>query len=498
LVTMYVWHKIKVLKANGAGIKKIAKELKLSRNTVRKYLRSPDPPEFKKREYRKGLEKYEGHILEMLEKKFIGTRIYNELKKEGYGGSLSSVHRYIRDLKKENEIKSRITTRVETQPGQQMQYDWKPWDLPVGNRIQKIYIHEAVLCYSRKKHYSFSLKISTQDVIRAIEEALRYFSGVPTELVIDNARQMVITHTREGVVYYNEEFLKFCGLYGIQPSACQNYRARTKGKVERPFYYIQEHLLRGLEVKNLEEFETKLRAFQDDYNKRQHSRLKAAPDELFEQEKEYLKSFVPADPAHLFSRELRKVSSDGYISYDGVFYPVPMHLCLKNVWVEAVYGRKLKIYDEAGTQVLEQEICPWNKGKTIPHPEHEEINGVYRKKKEQFRSHLVARFEASFGEAGRIFCNGLKNKTGANLYWHLREILHYQELYGQQALASAIAECISLGAYHKNSVKRFLEGKKLKAPLLESAQIPANLERANIKRDLSFYAIAGEEACSDD
>jgi transposase len=51
LVTMYVWHKIKVLKANGASIKKIAKELKLSRNTVRKYLRSPDPPEFKKREY---------------------------------------------------------------------------------------------------------------------------------------------------------------------------------------------------------------------------------------------------------------------------------------------------------------------------------------------------------------------------------------------------------------------------------------------------------------
>ncbi len=157
---------------------------------------------------------------------------------------------------------------METPPGRQMQYDWKEWSLPVSGRLLKIYLHEVVLAYSRKKYYSFSLKITAQDVIRALEEAIHFFGGVATELIIDNPKQMVITHSKDGIVYYNEEFLKFCGLYGIQPNACRNYRARTKGKAERPFYYVQEHLLRGLEIENLQEFEAKLKIFTDEYNQR--------------------------------------------------------------------------------------------------------------------------------------------------------------------------------------------------------------------------------------
>lgn len=45
---MYEWRQIKALKAEGVSIKKIARKLKLSKNTVRKYLRSP---EFKARQY---------------------------------------------------------------------------------------------------------------------------------------------------------------------------------------------------------------------------------------------------------------------------------------------------------------------------------------------------------------------------------------------------------------------------------------------------------------
>jgi transposase len=102
-----------------------------------------------------------------------------------------------------------------------MQYDWKEWKLPVDGQPLKIYLHEVVLAYSRKKHYSFSLTITAQDIIRAIAEAIHFFGGVAPELIIDNPKQMVITHTRDGIVYYNEEFLKFCGLYGIRPEACR-------------------------------------------------------------------------------------------------------------------------------------------------------------------------------------------------------------------------------------------------------------------------------------
>ena len=99
----------------------------------------------------------------------------------------------------------------------------------------------------------------------------------------------------------------------------------------------------------------------------------------------------------------------------------------------------------------------------------------------------MKRFEASFGEAGRCYVTGLRNQAGPNLYWHLKEILQYQELYGSEAVASAIEECLSFGAYHKNSVRRLLEGKKLQTPV-EFNPAVVNYPRVNIKRTLSCYS----------
>lgn len=292
----------------------------------------------------------------MLDKGYIGTRIHKELVEKGYNGSLSSVHRFLRSIKGEDKTAKLATTRVETGPGEQMQYDWKEWVLLVDGKPVKIYLHEVVLSYSRMKFYTFSLSITTADVIRALSEAFKFFGGYALELVIDNGKQMVITHQKDGIVRYNDEFLKFCGLYGIQPSACENYRPRTKGKVERPFYYVQEQLLRGLEVTSLNEFAAKLFEFQEAYNKRPHSKLGRPPEEMFAEEKEHLLKIPFIDPALLQHKEPRKVSNDGYISHEGNLYPIPMRYCARKVWVENIYGWHMKVYDEAGVLVAEFDL----------------------------------------------------------------------------------------------------------------------------------------------
>ncbi|RMG68091.1 MAG: IS21 family transposase, partial [Nitrospirae bacterium] len=293
---MYKWQKVRVLRQKGESIKGIAKKLKISRNTVRKYLRSDAPPCFHARQYERHLDPYKEEIKGMLEKGYIGTRIYNELRGIGYEGSLSTVHRYISGIKKESKIKELATTRVETPPGKQLQYDWKEWQLPIGGSVVKVYIHEVVLSYSRKKYYCSSLSITTMDVIRAIARGVEYFGGVTDEIVIDNPRQMVITHSKGGAIRYNDEFLRFCGLYGIEPQACRPYRARTKGKAERPFYYIQEHLLRGLEVEDIAQFDRLLHEFTEKYNRRPHSELKESPEERFKIEREALRPIPHVEP----------------------------------------------------------------------------------------------------------------------------------------------------------------------------------------------------------
>ena len=340
----------------------------------------------------------------MQEKGYISTRIHKELVEKGYNGSLSSVHRFLQSIKEDDKTAKLATTRVETGPGKQMQYDWKEWLLPVDGKPIKIYLHEVVLSCSRMKFYAFSLSITTADVIRALAEAFGFFGGYTMELVIDNGKQMVITHQKDGIIRYNDEFLKFCGLYGIQPSACENYRPRTKGKVERPFYYVQEQLLRGLEVASLSKFADRLSEFQEAYNKRPHSKLSRSPEQMFAEEKAHFLKIPSIEPALLQCKEPRKVSNDGYISYDGNLYPVSMRYCTKKVWIETIYGRRMKVYDEAGKLVDELDLYLQKQTSRPVHPEHETLNRQYQEKKTQVRSSLAENFISTFGEwAGFIW-----------------------------------------------------------------------------------------------
>ena len=488
---MYKWQQVKSLRVKGESIKKISRTLRLSKNTVRKYLRQEGPPALKKREYERMLAGYEEKIREMLQKRYIGTRIYTELTDRGYKGSLSTLHRYIRQMKGEQRRQQLTTTRVETAPGVQMQYDWKEWALPVEGKLLKIYIHELLLSYSRKKYYTYSLTITTSDVLRAIKEGIDFFEGVAAELVIDNAKQMIITHERDGIVRYNDEFLLFCGLYGIEPNPCRTYRARTKGKVEKPFFYLQEHLLRGLEVKTLGEFDKKLEGFTLKYNSRQHSSLKEAPEDRYVRERGHLRRMPKVEPTRLFPRAVRTVSNDGYIAYKGGFYPVAMRLSLRDVFIEPILGRRLVVYDKAGHVVADYEVTLWQTGKKPLHPEHEQINDSYRQKKEARRSEIVKRFTATFADAALPYIEGLKGAVGLNVYWHLKEIMKYTDLCPVEEVAEVIKECITIKSYHKNSVKRLLSLREIPRPVAGVETPVAMMRSLDIRRDLSVYKVQG-------
>ncbi len=485
VLSMYKWHRVIKMKEEGIPIKRIAKQLKLSKNTVKKYLNSGNPPKRVLREYKLLLDRFKDDLDQMIEKRFIGSRIIVELTKRGYEGCEKTVYRYLENIKKEEKIKQKATTRFETQPGYQMQYDWKEWDLPVGDRIVSIYIHGCVLSYSRFKSYSWSLKVTTEDIIRAIEESLRVFEGVPKELLIDNPKQMVITHKASGIVRYNDEFLKFCGLYKINPEACENYRARTKGKIERPFYYVQEHLLRGLVVESLGEFDRFLKEFTNDYNQREHSSLKEKPIDRFVREKEYLQKMATIEPTILYNRTLRKVSNDGYISFAGRFYPVPMSYCLQDVMVEQVFGKSIRIYALKGELIQESSIN--ENGYKPEHPAHKILNDKFEEKKKRATSLIVEKFELSFPHHGPLFIQGLKDRHGKNAYWQLEEILEWEKIYSQDSIEKALKECLEMHAFHKSHVRRSLETKKMCCP--QQIQVRNYYPQFDIKRPLSSYKV---------
>ncbi len=487
---MYRWHKIQMLQKGGMKLKKIARTLGLPINTVRKYVRGQSPPEFQRSKCLSQLNPYVSQIQEMVEKKYIGTRIYRELLSLGYRGGIAQIRRYIRKWKQDSRKAARVTTRVETDPGQQAQYDWKEWMLPVKEQSVKIYLHQVILSYSRYKYYTFSLTLTRFDIMRAIQAAFLAFGGTPLELWIDNPKQMILTHRKNGVIGYQEDFLKFCGLYGIEPTACQPYRAQTKGKVERPFHTIQEQFLRGLKVSDLQEFEAGLFSFTLEENQRKNRDLGEAPLERFQRESPSLRPLPSLEPTSLFEREPRQITSDGYLHYGGNRYPVSMELALQEVWVESVFGRELKVYAKTGELMLTLPLVLSRQTQRPTHPEHEILNEAYREKRKQKQGAVVEKFKAAFGSVGEAYLEGLRQKVSGNLQWHLHEILKYEEVFGLEAVLHSIKACLTLGAYHKNSVQRLIQVHLKPQPLdpLKPLPLVHNLPAGSLIRELSDYA----------
>jgi transposase len=133
--------------------------------------------------------------------------------------------------------------RFETAPGVQAQFDFAEARFPWGKR----WLVLVVLGYSRVLYLEWVARQTALAVMHGLEHAFAAFGGVPQELLFDQLKAVILDDHRPGGgrLLENPEFLRFAAHWGFRIRACRPYRARTKGKVERPVRYVRENLLYG-------------------------------------------------------------------------------------------------------------------------------------------------------------------------------------------------------------------------------------------------------------
>jgi len=133
----------------------------------------------------------------------------------------------------------------------------------------------------------------------------------------------VIGEDPDGLVVYNRALLDLARHYGFQPRACKPYRAKTKGKVERPFRYIREDFFLGGAFRNLDDLNAQFRVWLDTVaNPRVHATTRRVVTEAFAEEKASLK-LLPPTPYQAVLRLERRASHEGMVSVGGNLYSVP-------------------------------------------------------------------------------------------------------------------------------------------------------------------------------
>jgi transposase len=140
---------------------RIAKQLQMSRNTVKRLLKLKEEPMYYREHYPNKLDGFKEIIIEWRcsPYEFNGTRIFRELKKRGYIGSIGPVYRMLSKLDEDiNITSSKATVRIETPVGDQSQFDWSEYEIEVDGRMRTVYCFSMILSACRKKAICFSLK----------------------------------------------------------------------------------------------------------------------------------------------------------------------------------------------------------------------------------------------------------------------------------------------------------------------------------------------------
>jgi hypothetical protein len=142
------------------------------------------------------------------------------------------------------------------------------------------------------------------------------------QILYDRLKTAVIGEDLDGRVIYNPALLDLGRHYGFQPRACRPYRAKTKGKVERPFRYIREDFFLAGSFRNLEDLNGQLRHWLDTVaNPRVHATTRRVVNEAFAEEKNALKP-LPLTRYPVLRLE-RRVSHEGMVCVGGNLYSVP-------------------------------------------------------------------------------------------------------------------------------------------------------------------------------
>jgi transposase len=316
------------LHKQGLTISAIAERTGLDRKTVRKYIeRGLEAPVYGPRQPRVRLmDAYAHYVRERLSAypELTIARLLREIRALGYAGGKTMLGDFVREVRP--LAAPLFEVRFETAPGEQAQVDFAHFKVVFDDEpgvVRVVWLFSMILGHSRYLFARFCLHQDLQTLLRLHIEAFEHFAGVPREILYDRMKSAVLGEGEDQHIVYNASLLALAKHYGFAPRACKAYRAKTKGKVERPYRYIRQDFFLAAHFANLEDLNRQLeRWLAQIANARVHATTDRVIGEHFAQERA---SLLPL-PAGAFNATLklqRRVSHEGMVSVGGNLYSVP-------------------------------------------------------------------------------------------------------------------------------------------------------------------------------
>jgi len=344
---------------DGKGIKSIARELNISKNTVRKIIRSnatkfelTRPTKDKTKpilgEHLERLNKLlEENTKEPVRRRMTAKKLYEQLKLSGYCGSYESVNLIVRTFRRKHEAKGKqVFLPLSFEPGKAFQFDWGEEEICLSGEVIRVKAARIKLCYSRHSLVIVYPNEQLEMVMAAHEEAFKFFGGCCEHGIYDNMKTAVKKILIGKDRIFNEKFAQMASHYLFEPIACTPASGWEKGQVEKQVGDSRRNFFTPiLTGESYEEINVQLREMCLNWSKTmRHTEFKERTIyEVYEEEKSYLIEHRGEFTGYRLYPTV--VSPSSLIQYDTNMYSVPCEYVGLAVQVKSYAWRIVILHD---------------------------------------------------------------------------------------------------------------------------------------------------------
>jgi transposase len=441
--TVFEIHRLKNMQFSS---RHIARQLGLSRETVKKYIDQPDITCQRRPGRVSKLDPYRDLIRQMINDypQIKAPVVLQHIRVKGFSGEITIVRDYLKQIRQD---KKKAFIRFESRPGEQFQIDWGHFgSLAYGKSARKLYALVVIESHSRMLFVVFTHSQNQATLHRCLVAAFLYFGGTPGELVVDNMVTAVIERVGS-MIRFNEAFLDFLRHFGITPKACNVRAPHEKGKVENSIRYLRNNFWPLRKFTDLDDVNHQVLAWLDTTaNQRVHQTTGEKPVDRFV--KDALNPLPDPLPDYRETDSLT-VYKDFGVRFDANVYTVPPRLVGKTVTLKAD-SRTVSIYYKE--KQVAAHTRKWEKKLRIDLPAHTEQVRKLRKRILMDRQIMI------FMSLGQEAVDYLEKLTDASqpLKKTVTHLLQLQDKYGVSSLTYALRKALAHKLYGSEYVENIL------------------------------------------
>ena len=320
MVSVERWAEIRRMdRVEELSIREIARRTGLHRKTIRRALRSPEPPRYRRAPKPSKLDPHREEIARLLRDHdgITNTRIRELIEEDGYEGGKTILDDYLRELRP-IICPARTHQRTIYRPGELCQFDlWEPKaEIPVGHgQTRRGFFVTAELGYSRALAGALIFSKTAPDILWGMGRCLRRLGGLPKTAVWD--REGAIAPKGEPT----EPFLAFCGELSLGWLILEAADPESKGALERSHRFMRTNFESARRFANERDCQLQFDAWCDTANRRKHRGTRAVVAERLAEELR-LMSPLPERMPKLHHRLVTRVPQQPYLRFDTNDYSI--------------------------------------------------------------------------------------------------------------------------------------------------------------------------------